>query len=453
MATPENTKLCDFTSTNNSDFICTPIAPPAPEAAFFEIKPALLNLVMREQFSGVSTDDAAAHLNNFVELCEMQKYKDVDGAIIKLKLFPFSLRGRAKDWLLSLPRNSIDSWDKCKDAFIGKFYPPAKIISLRSDIMKFRQFDNEHVAQAWERMKSLIKNCPTHGLTTWMIIQTFYAGLNFSSRNLLDSAAGGTFMSMTLGNATKLLDEMMVNYSEWHTERAPHGKKVNSIEESSSLSDKIDTIMSMLANGKGQVDPNNVPLASLVAQEENVDVNFIKSNNFNNNAYRNNFGSNNYRPYPSNSGNTYGNSYGNSYNNRGTFSELEAMLKDFIGKQTAFNKTIEEKFSKIDALASKVDSLALDVDLLKSKVVPHDAMDKTFATANAIQVRIDDNVRMLAELHARWEREDEIARNNKMTKVYTITTSNIETPRADTPSTSDGKIQGVGKVPVKYRKV
>jgi hypothetical protein len=39
----------------------------------------------------------------------MQKYKDVDGNIIKLKLFPFSLRGRAKDWLLSLPRNSIDS--------------------------------------------------------------------------------------------------------------------------------------------------------------------------------------------------------------------------------------------------------------------------------------------------------------------------------------------------------
>jgi hypothetical protein len=68
----------------------------------------------------------------------MQKYKDVDGDIIKLKLFPFSLRGRAKDWLLSLPRNCIDSWDKCKDAFIGKYYPPAKIIALRSDIMKFR---------------------------------------------------------------------------------------------------------------------------------------------------------------------------------------------------------------------------------------------------------------------------------------------------------------------------
>jgi hypothetical protein len=204
---------------------------------------------------------------------------------------------------------------------------------LRSDILKFRQFDNEHVAQAWERMKSLIKNYPTHGLTTWMIIQTFYAGLNFSSRNLLDSAVGGTFMSITLGAATKLLDNMMVNFSEWHTERTPHGKKVNSVEETSSLSDKIDTIMAMLANDRGHVDPNNVPLDSLVAQEERVDVIFIRNNNFNNSVYRNNFASKNYRPYPSTNGNGYGNSYGNSSNNtRGAPSKLEVMLKHFIGK-------------------------------------------------------------------------------------------------------------------------
>jgi hypothetical protein len=249
--------------------------------------------------------------------------------------------------------------------------------------MKFRQFDNEHVAQAWERMKSMIKNCPTHGLITWMIIQTFCAGLNFSSRNLLDSAAGGTFMSITLGAATKLLDNMMVNYSEFHTERAPQGKKVNSVEEISSLSDKIDTIMAMLVNDRSHVDPNNVPLASLAAQEEHVDVNFIRNNNFNNSAYRNNFASNNYRLYPSTSGNGYGNSYGNSSNNtRGAPFDLEVMLKDFISKQTAFNKSIEEKLGKIDVLACKVDSLDLDVELLKLKVLPHDM--KESKTLNAI---------------------------------------------------------------------
>jgi hypothetical protein len=47
--------------------------------------------------------------------------------------------------------------------------------------MNFKQLDHEHVAQAWERMKLMIRNCPTHGLNLWMIIQKFYAGLNFAS--------------------------------------------------------------------------------------------------------------------------------------------------------------------------------------------------------------------------------------------------------------------------------
>ena len=127
-----------------------------------------------------------------------------------------------------------------------------------------------------------------------MVVQTFYAGLNFSSRNLLDSAAGGTFMCTTLGAATKLLDDMMTNYSQLHTERAPIGKKVNSVEKISSLNEKVDMIMSMLATNQSPIDPNNVPLASLISQEKDqFDVNFLNRNNFNNNAYRNNFGSNN----------------------------------------------------------------------------------------------------------------------------------------------------------------
>jgi hypothetical protein len=80
------------------------------------------------------------------------------------------------------------------------------------------------------------------------------------------------------------------------------------------------------------------------------------------------------------------------------------MFKDFIGKQNAFNKSVEEKLGEIDILGSKVDSLAHDVELLKLKVFPNDVKENNpFATANAIQVRIDKNVRMLAELHARCD--------------------------------------------------
>jgi hypothetical protein len=117
------------------------------------------------------------------------------------------------------------------------------------------------------------------------------------------------------------------------------------------------------------------------------------------------------------------------------------MLKDFISKQTAFNKSVEEKLGKIDIPTSKVASLALDVELLKLKVLPNDVKESnTFAATNAIQVRIDENVRMLAELHTGWEREDEMARK---IKVCTITTSNDVCPNASNPLT----LIGVEKTP------
>ena len=121
----DNTKLCDFSNTNNNDFLSTPIAP-LNDVESCEINAALLNLVMKDQFSGLPSEDAATHLNNFVDLCEMQKKKYTDTDILKLKLFLFSLRDRAKIWFSSLPKNSIDSWNKCKDAFISKYFPPAK---------------------------------------------------------------------------------------------------------------------------------------------------------------------------------------------------------------------------------------------------------------------------------------------------------------------------------------
>src|SRR4051812_12575399 len=231
--------------------------------------------------------------------------------------------------------------------------------------MNFKQLDNEHVAQAWEQMKSLVKKCPTHGLTTWMVIKTFYASLNFTSRNLLDSAAGGTFMSTTLSAFTKLLDEIMMNYSQWHTERSPIGKKVNSVEEISSLNEKVDLIMSLLTK-QAPIDPHDVPLNYLVAQEQ-VYVNFISTNNFNNNAYRSNFGNNNPRPFPSN--NSYGNNKTYPSAKNSTF-ELESMLKDFITSQKYYNKNVEEKLDKLHSLTLKVDNISHDVEMLKIRTSP-----------------------------------------------------------------------------------
>ena len=151
----------------------------------------------------------------------------------------------------------------------------------------------------------MIRNCPTHGLNLWMIIHNFYAGLNFASRNLLDLAAGGTFMEIMLGDATKLLDNIMANYSQWHTERSS-SKKVHAIEEINVLSEKMDELMKMFAPKDTPLDPNDMPLSTLLENNnESMDMNFNGRNSFGNNAYRGYF---NPRPYPSNPSNNYGNS-------------------------------------------------------------------------------------------------------------------------------------------------
>ena len=61
--------------------------------------------------------------------------------------------------------------------------------------------------------------------------------------------------------------------------------------------------------------------------------------------------------------------------------------------------------------------------LINKMAARPETMENSFAATNPIQVRIDENVRLLAELHAKWEREDEIARNSS---ICTITTTNVD---------------------------
>ena len=186
----------------------------------------------------------------------------------------------------------------------------------------------------------------------------FLCGIEFLWK-YQDSDAGGTFMEITLGEATKLLDNIMSNYSQWHTERAPTSKKVNSVEQISSLSEKVDAPMKLAANKSAPIDFNDVHLSTLIEQNSDaIDVNFISRNNFNNNAYRGNF---NPRPFPSNSSNNYGNSYGNpSYNNNRNTSDLENTIKEFINTQKKINATIEEKLNKIDDMSRSIDRISHD---------------------------------------------------------------------------------------------
>ena len=131
----------------------------------------------------------------------------------------------------------------------------------------------------------------------------------------------------------------------------------------------MDELMKLFATKNTPLDPNDMPLSTLIKNNnESMDVNFVGRNSFGNNACRGNF---NPRPFPSNSSNNYGNSYNNSYGNFNKIpSDFENSVKEFMISQKNFNVLLEEKLLKVDDLARNVDRLSLDVDSFKLTSTP-----------------------------------------------------------------------------------
>ena len=93
------------------------------DANNFELKPALINMVQQQQFKDNPSEDPNGHLLNFLQLCDTIKMNGVDHNVIKLKLFPFSLRDKARNWFNNLMPGSIDTWGTLVETFLTKFFP------------------------------------------------------------------------------------------------------------------------------------------------------------------------------------------------------------------------------------------------------------------------------------------------------------------------------------------
>ena len=75
--------------------------------------------------------------------------------------------------------------------------------------------DLETLYVAWERYKDLLIRCPHHGLPLLSQVQTFHNGLNPSTREMVDAAAGGTINNKTPEDAYEFIQEMSLNNYQW----------------------------------------------------------------------------------------------------------------------------------------------------------------------------------------------------------------------------------------------
>jgi len=208
---------------------------PTVEGNKFEIKPTLIYLVQQNQFFGSPTEDPNFHISTFLKLSGTL---NANQEVVRLHLFPFSLRDRASAWFHSLEVGSITSWDQMRRAFLTRFFPPSKTAQLRVRLYQFAQKDGESLYDAWERFKQMLRLCPNHGLDKWLIIHTFYNGLLYTTKIYLDATASGALMNKTYTIAYALIKNMAQSHYQWTSERvitasSPYKKEAGMYEISS----------------------------------------------------------------------------------------------------------------------------------------------------------------------------------------------------------------------------
>ena len=135
--------------------------------------------------------------------------------LMRLKIFPLTLKDKAKVWLNSLRPRTIQNWTKMQAKFLNKFFSTHKTSGLKRQIYTFSAHENAKFYQCWERYLETINACPHHGFDTWMLVNHFYEGMFPSMKQLLETMCGGYFMSKNPEEAMDFLNYVAETSKAW----------------------------------------------------------------------------------------------------------------------------------------------------------------------------------------------------------------------------------------------
>jgi hypothetical protein len=179
----------------------------------FELKFGFIHLL--PTFNGLAGEDPHTHLKEFHMVCVGMKPKGVDEEQVKLKAFPFSLKGAAKAWFFSILSGSIGTWNGMKKIFLEKYFPASRVANIRKEIygtrQSPRQSHGETLSEHWERFEQLCIQCPHHQIPDQLLIQYFYEGLMPTDRSIIDATSGGALIDKTPEAARHVISNMAAN--------------------------------------------------------------------------------------------------------------------------------------------------------------------------------------------------------------------------------------------------
>ncbi|CAN6567588.1 unnamed protein product [Malus baccata var. baccata] len=220
----------------------------------FELKSSLLHHIPK--YHGLSMEDPNKHLKEFEVVCSSMTPVNVDGSILKMKAFPFSLMDKAKDGLYELAPGTVTSWESMKRAFLEKFFPTSRIILLRKKISGIQQEEGESFPTYYERFKSLVASCPQHQMNEELLLQYFYEGLLPLEHQMLDASAGGALVDKTPMAAKILIANRVLNAQQYVGvgQRGPPRQQVHEMAEGMKIQGPMDMPPKSVLNSLRMVD-------------------------------------------------------------------------------------------------------------------------------------------------------------------------------------------------------
>jgi hypothetical protein len=140
----------------------------------FEIKTSTIRMVQHSPFTG--KEDPNLHLQAFIQLCQTFNMDGVTQDQMRVRIFPFSLLGKALQWFHSQPAETVQNWNALMKAFIKEYYSPGKTQSLRNKIATFAQYPTETISEAFEHFNEYTRVVPHHKFPKEDLMQKFYQG-------------------------------------------------------------------------------------------------------------------------------------------------------------------------------------------------------------------------------------------------------------------------------------
>ena len=122
-----------YTSIATSSHSCV-VLPPT-NATHFDLNPHVIQLL--PSFHGLDHENPYGHVKTFKDICATFKFHNFLDKLVHLRLFPFSLQGKARALLNSNTPGSITSWESLLSKFYNKFFPMSVVNECQKEISYF----------------------------------------------------------------------------------------------------------------------------------------------------------------------------------------------------------------------------------------------------------------------------------------------------------------------------